>query len=62
MAQFDQTDILVVVKLYDLNFPADNYMLKVNNRNTRTRCEKTLESGAVLMSLLLTLKIFLIFF
>ena len=62
MAQFDQTEILVVVKLYDLNFPAGNYMPKVNNRNTRTRCEKTLESGAVLMSLLLTLNIFVIFF
>ena len=62
MAQFDQTEILVVVKLYDLNFPAGNYMLKVNNRNTRTRCEKTLESGAVLVSLLLTLNIFVIFF
>ena len=44
--------------------PARNYMFKVNNRNTRTRCEicskltiKTLERR-VLVSLLLTLNIF----
>ena len=42
--------------------PAGNYMLKVNNRNTRTRCEicsnLTLKTQNVLVSLLLTLNIF----
>ena len=46
---------------------ADNYMLKVNNRNTRTRCQICSKSiikkqnnviDAVLVSLLLTLNIF----
>ena len=26
--------------LYQIMFPADNYMFKVNNRNTTTRCER----------------------
>ena len=37
-------------------FLAGNYMFKVNNRNTRKRCDDA--SGAVLVSLLLTLNIF----
>ena len=28
-----------VSKLYESSYPAVNYMFKVNNRNTRTRCE-----------------------
>ena len=48
-------------------FPAGIYMLKVNNRNTRTRCEICSEltiktPGVVLVSLLLTLNIFHTFF
>ena len=47
-------------------YPAGNYMFKVNNRNTRTRCEicskvtiKILDAiGVVLVSLLLTLNMF----
>ena len=43
-------------------FPAGNYMLKVNNKNTRTRCEisskLTIKAGLVLVSLLITLNIF----
>ena len=31
------SEILVSEKIG--NFPADNYMFEVNNRNTRTRCE-----------------------
>ena len=48
--------------------PVGNYMLKVNNRNTKTMCEicskLTIQTpelrsiGVVLMSLLLTLNIF----
>ena len=51
----------------DIN-PVGNYMLKVNNRNTKTMCEicskLTIQTpelrsiGVVLMSLLLTLNIF----
>ena len=40
--------------------PADNYMLKVNNGNTRTRCERCLKLATKtpdLVSLLLTLNI-----
>ena len=50
--------------------PVGNYMLKVNNRNTKTMCEicskLTIQTpelrsiGVVLMSLLLTLNIFYI--
>ena len=29
----------VLLKSYGCHYPADNYMLKVNNRNIRTRCE-----------------------
>ena len=49
--------------------PVGIYLLKVYNRNTRTRCQiclkltmKTPERGVVLMSLLLTLNIFYVFF
>ena len=49
-----------------ITIPAGNYMFKVNNRNTRTRCEicwkltiKIPEAtGVVLVSFLLTLNIF----
>ena len=41
-------------------FPVSNYMFKVNNKKTRTRCEicSKRRSGVVLVSLLLTLNIF----
>ena len=48
-------------------YPAGNYKFKVNNRNTRTRCEMCSKltikkperaNGIVLVSLLLTLNIF----
>ena len=44
-------------------YPAGNYIFKVNNRNTRTRCEICSELainvvGVVVVSLLLTLNIF----
>ena len=46
----------------DISNPASNYLFKVNNRNTRTRCEiyskLTIKTLAVLVSLLLTLNIF----
>ena len=32
-------DIKIDHKRYKFAFPAGNYMFKVNNRNTRTRCE-----------------------
>ena len=45
-------------------YPAGNYMFKVNNRNTRTRCEicSRLTINTHLVSLLLTLNIFHTFF
>ena len=45
----------------DRLFPAVSYMLKVNNRNTRAKCEKCSKltiKVPVLVSLLLTLNIF----
>ena len=45
---------------YQCIFPAGIYLLKVNNRNTRTRCEicSKLNIGVFLLSLLLTLYMF----
>ena len=45
------------------SYPAGNYMFKVNNRNTRTRCKMfkitTIKApGVVLVSFFLTLNIF----
>ena len=31
--------LVYYIMLQMLHFPAGNYMFKVNNRNTRTRCE-----------------------
>ena len=50
---------------FGIPYPVGIYLLKVNNRNTRTRCEicskltiKTMDNGVVLVSLLLTLNNF----
>ena len=40
------------------SYPADNYMFKVNNKNTGTRRETCSELAMVLVSLLLTLNMF----
>ena len=58
--------LLEIYKPFDCRYPASIYLLKFNNRNTRTKCEiysnltiKTPErSGVVQVSFLLTLNIF----
>ena len=52
---------IVPIKAMNCNYiPISNYMFKFSNKNTRTRCEicSNLTIGVVLVSLLLTLKIF----
>ena len=50
---------LLYFELIQRNYPAGNYIFKVNNRNTRARCEIcSIANGIVLVSLLLTLNIF----
>ena len=55
----------IIILEMSYHYPADIYLLKVNNRNSRTRCEicsklaiKIPEHGVVLVFLLLTLNIF----
>ena len=38
-AEFMGKSLIILQKAYINIFPAGNYMFKVNNRNTRTRCE-----------------------
>ena len=51
-----QASYCYIKNLLSWTFLTGNYMFKVNNRNTRKRCDDA--SGAVLVSLLLTLNIF----
>ena len=44
--------------LFEQNSPADNYMIKVNNRNIRKKCEICSKLSIVQNYLLLTLNIF----
>ena len=57
-----EAEIDEIKDLDTIRYPAGIYLLKVNNRNTRTRCgicsKLTINNGVVLVSWLLTLDIF----